>query len=151
MSHAHEIVDGIYLGNHVAALDPSFLAKHKIQLVVNCTKDIPFDNTFASIEHYRVPVDDKLAHEDSEKLLHLMPMILQKILSSRYNRGNVLVHCYAGIQRSATVVACLLMFTMNLSAKQSITYIRNIRPVAFTPSANFHYTLNHFQNEVQRL
>lgn len=147
--NAHEIIPGIFLGNKEAAHDLQFLRRNNIRLVVNCTKDIPFQSSISTIENYRVPVDDKLAHEDSEKLLFLMPMILQKILSAHYNRSNVLVHCFAGIQRSATVVACLLMFMHRMTSEEAIVYIRSIRPIAFTPSANFRYTLQKFEKEVR--
>lgn len=146
---AHEIIPGVFLGNKEASQDISFLRSNRIRLIVNCTKDLPFQNSISTIEHYRVPVDDKLEHEDSEKLLFLMPMIIQKILSAHYNRSNILVHCFAGMQRSATVVACLLMFMHRLSSKDAIAYIQSIRPIAFTPSANFRYTLRHFENEVR--
>lgn len=147
--NVHEIIPGIFLGNKEAAHDISFLKRNRIHLIVNCTKDIPFQDTFATIENYRVPIDDKLDIEDSKTLLFLIPMILQKILAAHYNRSNVLVHCFAGMQRSATVIACLLMFMHRMSKDEAIQYIQSIRPIAFTPSANFWYTLQHFEKEVQ--
>lgn len=146
---AHEIIPGIFLGNKNAAHNIRFLKSNRILLIVNCTKDVPFQTSIKTIEHFQVPVDDKLAHEDSEKLLFLMPMILQKILAAHYNRSNVLIHCYAGMQRSATVVACLLMFMHRMTATEAIQYIQSIRPIAFTPSANFRYTLQEFDKEVR--
>jgi protein-tyrosine phosphatase len=149
--HAHEIVQGIFLGNKEAAHDENFLRRHKIQLIVNCTKDVPFQEHFRTIEHYRVPIDDKLAHEDSAKLLRLLPLILERIMKMHYAGKNVLVHCFAGMQRSAAVVAGLLIFVHGMSADQAVKYIRSIRPIAFTPGVNFMYTLKKFEQEVHNL
>ena len=51
------------------------------------------------------------------------------------NGANVLVHCYAGRQRSATVVAFHLMKRHFLgNYEQATLYIKQQRQVAFTPS-----------------
>ena len=67
-----------------------------------------------------------------------------KVLSE-YNRGNkVLVHCAAGMQRSAAVVAMTLIALKGMGWSQAVTYIQGIRPIAFQPGVNFKQSLIEF-------
>jgi dual specificity phosphatase 12 len=43
--------------------------------------------------------------------------------------GGVLVHCQAGMSRSATIVAAYLMKTLKLSVDEALDMIRAVRPV----------------------
>ena len=43
--------------------------------------------------------------------------------------GGVLVHCQAGMSRSATVVAAYLMQTMDLDPMSAVNMIKEKRPV----------------------
>ena len=79
---------------------------HNIQLVINCTKDIVFANAGAT--EFRIPVDDA-EYENDAIIPHwrvLMPIIREHL----FFKKPVLVHCYAGIQRSAATVAAYLMY-----------------------------------------
>jgi len=43
--------------------------------------------------------------------------------------GQVIVHCHAGISRSATIVAAFLMIKRNMTAQEAIKVIRSHRPI----------------------
>ena len=74
-----------------------------------------------------------------EQYLHkVLPFLIKKLLKEK---KNVLVHCHAGKQRSAAVVAALLFILQdcpnNSDGKAKcmnnvINYIRNCRPQAFS-------------------
>jgi rhodanese-related sulfurtransferase len=133
---AHEILPGLWLGNREAALSEDWLSKHGVQTVFNCTKNIPFHGSVT--RRYRVPVDDNLQPVEIDNLLAWAPETQLKLLRE-WRRGQpVLVHCHAGMQRSAAVVA---MFLMTLgkakTAEEAIATVKRIRPIAFTPGANF--------------
>jgi len=47
------------------------------------------------------------------------------------NDGNVLVHCYAGRQRSAILIAAYLVYKYKMTPEEAYNYILYNRPQAF--------------------
>ena len=149
MSHdANMILPRLWLGNRNSALDDDFLQKNNITVIFNCTKDLPFSHF--PTRKYRVPVDDNLQHHEIENMERWAPEIVYKVVSE-YNQGrNVLIHCYAGVQRSAAVTAMTLIALSNKSTDEIISYIREKRPVAFFPMANFEKSIRGFERSWKR-
>lgn len=139
---ADEIVPGLWLGNAIAARDMEFLESKKIRAVFNCSKDIPFRNT--ALKNYRVPVDDNLQAEEIRNLELWSFEIVYKIISE-HKQGPVLVHCAAGMQRSAASVAMYLIATKGMKYEEAKAYIRARRSIAFTPAANFERAILGFE------
>jgi protein tyrosine/serine phosphatase len=107
----NEIIPGLWLGNYKSALDNDFLKQNKIDLIINCTPNIPFiDNAEdLKIETYRIPVNDSLLEKDfilMEKYFKIaIPMLLRKYT---IENKKILIHCHMGKQRSAILTAALL-------------------------------------------
>lgn len=144
---ADEIVPGLWLGNRAAALDPEFLKANRIKAVFNCTKDIPFE---ASVQRrFRVPVDDNLQEEEIRNMELWSYEIVYKIaheMRRAHKEGDaILVHCAAGMQRSAAATAMYLIAMQNITTDQAIAYIKSKRPIAFFPSANFEKSIRGFE------
>lgn len=107
----------IWLGNMKAALDPKFIKQNDISVIINASVDIPFifdlldpsEHGIPKLETYRIPVYDSLLEHDiyiMEQYLHkVLPFLLKKLLKEK---KNILIHCAAGRQRSACIVAALL-------------------------------------------
>ena len=149
---ADEVVPGLWLGNRVAAADTTFLQAKKIKTVFNCTKDLPFEKSVP--RQYRVPVDDSLQEPDIRNLELWSYEIVYKI-SSELRRAQkegeaVLVHCAAGMQRSAASVAMFLIATQNMTTDQAIAFIKSKRPIAFHHSANFEKSMRGFEKTFNR-
>lgn len=149
---ADEIVPGLWIGNKASSTDREFLQKHKITTVFNCTKNLIFDS---SIQHrYRVPLDDNLQPAEIRNMELWAPEISFKIVSelrrARSAGEAVLVHCHAGMQRSAGSVALYLIAIKDLTADEAIKFIREKRPVAFTPGVNFEKAIRGFEEMFQR-
>lgn len=145
-----KILENLWLGNGNDALNQQFINENNINVVVNCTPNIPFYNNITF--KYRIPVNDDLQDESMNKMFvamdHLIPFLVKHI-----NRGDrILIHCYAGMQRSAIVTMGLLSAlsfnkTFNnstITQKSLENYINNIkkymsdcRPIVFTPGMNF--------------
>jgi len=116
--NANEIIPGIYLGSFRAAHDTKFLFDNNIEVIVNCTTNIPFvrDTPLTAsvlshvnkIFHVRIPVEDSLLEKDivlMEEYLHfIVPFLVQRYR----NNKRILIHCREGKQRSSIVVASLL-------------------------------------------
>lgn len=118
-----KIISRLWLGDHKSALDIDFLLNNNIDLIINCTPNTKFfyettdlnllNSNIATklkkIETYRIPVNDSLLESDfilMEKYFKIViPLLLRKYT---IEKKNILVHCYAGKQRSAIVVAALL-------------------------------------------
>ncbi len=136
MSNVNLIIPRIYLGNYVIAADEKWLKENNITVVFNCTKTLPFAK---AIKHkYRVPVDDSLQEEDLRKMGFWSFEIIYKLLQEYRSGANILIHCHAGMQRSAAVVAMFLMFLTKKPLDEVIAFIKSKRPIAFTPMANFY-------------
>jgi hypothetical protein len=145
---ADEIVPGIWLGNREAALDGNWLDQSNINTVFNCTKDIPF---YPSIKRqYRVPVDDNLEAVEIRNLELWSYEIVYKMIREYQTGEPMLVHCAAGMQRSAACLAMFLVATRNYTPDQAIAFIKSGRKIAFHPSANFRASIEGFYKSYQR-
>ena len=149
---ADEVVPGLWLGSRYAALDPGYLKEKKIGAVFNCTKDIPFEPMIH--RQYRVPVDDNLQEAEIRNLELWSYEVVYKILAEHrrcLDEGTgVLVHCAAGMQRSAASVAMYLVGTKNMTTDEAIRYIQSKRKIAFRPSANFEKSIRGFEASFNR-
>jgi hypothetical protein len=144
---AHEILPGLWLGNRRAAADIEWLRAHDVRAVFNCTKDIPFATT--ATRNYRLPVDDNLAPSEIRNMRAWAPEAVLKLLRE-WRSGPVLVHCAAGMQRSAALVAMLLISMKGMPLDDVIAYIRSRRSIAFLPRANFLPALQDFESAWRR-
>jgi protein-tyrosine phosphatase len=124
-----EIIDHLYLGSALALNDID-----NFKFIVNCTKDIHIKNPDNTI---RIPINDD--PYDNNLFLQLLndTNVLQKIHTSINNKEPVLVHCFAGQQRSCALVACYLLKYNNMNPYQAINYIKEKRRIAFFGNINF--------------
>ena len=134
-ANAHEILPGLWLGNAKASMDSQFIQQQGIQAVFNCTKTQPF-HPMIPIK-YRLPVDDNLEEDEIRNMELWSTEIAYRILNEYRAGRRVLVHCMAGIQRSAAAVAMTLIAHLRIHAGEAMQRIRQIRPIAFHPRANF--------------
>ena len=126
----NEILPNLYIGN-IDSINYPF------DFVVNCTKDIPIKNLYA----IRLPVND--TPEEAKKLFDYINQsnVLEKIHNNLQQKRKVLVHCFAGMQRSCAVVACYLVKYFDMTPDTAIHYIQSRRIVAFFGGVNFMNTI----------
>jgi hypothetical protein len=144
-NNADEIIPRIWLGNVRASTDQDFIKKNNIQVVFNCTKDLPFSPLIPI--KYRVPVDDNLREEEIRNLELWSPEITHKLMAEYHKGYNILVHCMAGMQRSAACVAFLLIAVEGMHGLDAMQCIKQRRPIAFYPNANFGRSIDYFDRE----
>jgi hypothetical protein len=142
-----EIIPGVWIGRWEVAHNADWLARHRIQAVFNCTKQVPFH---PSIAHpYRIPVDDNLQPAEIRNMELWAPEIAVKILRE-FNAGHpLLIHCHAGMQRSTAACAFFLLVLTGRPLIQVMYLIQSRRPVAFRPSANFAQAMRSFETMVR--
>ena len=130
----------------MASMDESFLRQNGIETVFNCTKDLPFHSSMR--RRYRVPVDDNLEEEEIRNMELWSFEIIYKLLLE-YKQGNtILIHCAAGMQRSAAVVAMFLMVFTGMKHEDAMQYIKERRPIAFFKNANFLKSIQGFEKNI---
>lgn len=137
---AKEIVSNLWIGSEGDATDPGFFRDHNIGYVVNCTRNIA---TMPGVETYRIPVDDAL-NENARMLSH-WPVVVRDIDAALSRGKGVLVHCRAGMQRSAATVAAYLMYKYNLTSAQAKDAIQKRKPETFFPTPTFEKALRNFE------
>ena len=144
---ADEIIPGVWIGRWQPSQNESWLKKHGIKAVFNCTKQLPFH---PSVPHqYRVPVDDNLRPAEINNMEAWAPEIAYKMLRE-FNAGHpMLIHCHAGMQRSTAACSFFLMVLTGRPLIQVMHLIKHKRPIAFEPSANFAQAMRGFEELVR--
>lgn len=147
-NNADQIIPNVWLGNLKAAQDEAFLKNAGIQVVFNCTKDAPFHPSIR--RRYRVPVDDNLQEEEIRNLELWAYEIVFKLLKEYKEGRPIFIHCHAGMQRSPAVTAMFLMVLHRMSVDKAKAYIKQRRPIAFFPSANFEKAMRGFERSLSK-
>lgn len=133
---ADQILPRLWLGNFASSQDINFIKNNRITVIVNCTKDLPF-LPINGVYKYRIPVDDNLQPEEFISMAHGITHILPILEDHAYHGRSILVHCAAGMQRSAIVVLSFLYGCRGFPPKSAYYRIKQRRPIAFSPQMNF--------------
>ena len=161
MVNAHEIIPGLFIGDEYSSYNKPFLLKNNITVIINCTNDVPFKFK-RSFSYLRVPVDDSLKDKDIDKMTQFLPLVVEYLKNAhRTGRRNVLVHCHAGVQRSAIVVASYLLKYYKFKGRfgkpmEIVKFMISKRPLVFFanedfgPSINFDKSYYSFYRSISR-
>lgn len=142
---ANEIIPRLWLGNARASMDEEFIKRNNIQVVFNCTKNLPFSPMIPI--KYRIPVDDNLEEEEIRNMELWSGEIALKIIREYMEGKTILVHCMAGMQRSAASVAFMLIAYNKMRALDAMKFIKEKRRIAFFPRANFGRSIDYFDRK----
>lgn len=143
-----EILPNLWLSSYKYALDEKFIKDKKIKVILNCTKNIKFIN-LPNIKKIRISVNDSLKHEDIVSLYNYLPSTVDLIEKHMNNMEPMIIHCYAGQQRSATVIAAFLIKNTNLTYLESIIFIQSKKKNAFKPGINFSNSLKKYEEDIK--
>lgn len=149
-----KIINRIYLGNNRAAKDRVFFKEKNIKAVLNCSKDIPSKfKSDPSIEYMRIPIHDSLKEVDIEKAFLFMPAAIEFIHKHvAIEKKNILVHCWAGRQRSAIMVVAYLVTKHGMTPEEASKLLIKKRPEVFHfgKSYNFERSIVKYYKKLQR-
>lgn len=130
----------LWVGSRRDSMNATAARRHNISLVVNCTRDIPF--SVPGVARYRVPVDDH--PDEAADMLEHLPAVTAMIDRHLQAGRGVLVHCFAGISRSASVAAAFLTHKEGLTHRQAMDRVKAAKPETFGTSPNFEAALQAF-------
>ena len=142
---ATEILNGLWLGNILDTKNPEFMKN--IDVVINASTDIPF--TSDKSKNIRIKAKDNLEKEEISKMYNYLDNISKYIYDCLMENKIIFVHCYAGKQRSATIICAYLMKYLNLSYKESSDLMKTKRIVVFTPLPNFDSALRLYEDKLR--
>ncbi len=123
-----KIVDNIYLGNAYNASNFNQLDELNINTIINVTNEIP--NYFDNIQEYdylKININD--TNSDSIKNFFDESNQYIKDIQQQKPDKNILIHCYMGSSRSATILTAYLLKNFNLNPKQAFSLLQEKRPV----------------------
>ncbi|KAH7913299.1 hypothetical protein BJ138DRAFT_1059286 [Hygrophoropsis aurantiaca] len=117
-----EVVPRLWIGDLPSALDVEGLKEKKIFSIVTAMRGKV--TIHAAFNKYQINIDDS---SDEDVLVHFMPSI--SFIQNELDKGRgVLVHCQAGISRSATIIAAYLMHALKLDPTIALDMIKKVRP-----------------------
>ena len=125
-SPADEIIPNLFLGSIFAGWNSDYLRKNRVRSVLQvCPTLQQTPKSPSNIERWTIPVDD-IPETD---LLHYFPYTTHWIHYQLHSGRKTLIHCMAGVSRSATILSAYLMVRYRWSTQQTIQYIRQRRPI----------------------
>ena len=143
----NQILDNLYLGG----IQSSEKNWNDFRLIVNCSKDIPFQSQqfeMDSPECIRIPISDTPDECDNFLAYIFETNVLRKMNQAISEGKPVLVHCYAGAQRSCALVACYLIEYCLVTPEVAMEHVRTCRPIAFFGGANFLLAIRRFHTKM---
>lgn len=137
---ATEIIPHLWLGNIHDSRNEEFI--NKIDIVINCTKDIDFINN--NKVNIRLAVEDNLEKQEIINMYKYLNKITEIIHKFLLKGKTVFVHCFAGKQRSACVVCAYLMRYLSVTFNEAKVFLKSKREIVFEPLCNFEAALDLF-------
>jgi len=138
-----ELVPGLYICG-VSALTAANMRAFRISLIVNATKEVPNLKALGEIQRMKLWVDDVT----DEDLFPHFEMVADQIHAVVQDGGCVLVHCVAGVSRSAAICLAYLTKYHARSLRAAYHLMCSKRPMV-RPNIGFWRQLIHFEQLVK--
>ena len=122
LSQVAKITDHLYLSSFVGATDFN-LTKFNISCIITVCKEVP-KVEFKNIESVKLDVVDR----PTESLAKYFDFVCDKINEVASKKGTCLVHCVAGVSRSASMVLAYLMKYHRMNLKDAHSFVKSKRP-----------------------
>ncbi|KAL3882096.1 hypothetical protein ACJMK2_028467 [Sinanodonta woodiana] len=134
-----QIIDGLYLGSLDATFNTTGLQEKGITHILTIDHR-PLNATQTELFQYKYI--HALDLEDTDLLSHFQECF--DFINSARENGSVLVHCFAGLSRSATITIAYLMYLKKLKVEEAEGIVRKKRE-AIKPNIGFMRQLQLFE------
>jgi protein-tyrosine phosphatase len=141
---AQEIISGLYLGKYTSVLNTNWIKETGITHNIDLSQMIP---TYVCSGLDRKIID--ITDEKSSNISFYFEECNKYIDDALATNGKILVNCYAGISRSATIVAAYLIKKEKISFDVALDIIVNKRECVY-PNEGFRKQLEEYgkQNKI---
>ncbi|VDL76885.1 unnamed protein product [Nippostrongylus brasiliensis] len=137
-----EITDHLFLSG-AGCLKPEKIRQKRIVFVVNATTEEP--NTYIQgVEYMKIRIDD----HPYARIQDYFDQVADKIKAVKDRGGKTLVHCMAGVSRSASLVMIYLVKHERMTLRQAYHYVRSARPV-IRPNVGFWKQMVEFEKRLR--
>lgn len=137
-----QLTDGLFICG-VSSLKPQLLENCGISCVINCTKEVPNLNAPEG-ERLKLWLDDT----EETDLYSYLDMVVDRIHEIIEEGGKVLIHCVAGVSRSAAFALAYLVKYEHLSLRQAYKFCAVKRPLV-RPNLGFWKQLIEYESYVR--
>tara|TARA_B100000768_G_scaffold157560_1_gene155678 strand:+ start:1599 stop:2102 length:504 start_codon:yes stop_codon:yes gene_type:complete len=124
------IIDNIYIGNINSTVDGEKLKKNNFKYIITVGNNISKFAKKTNIDYIEFLVDDSLEQDMTSVFKNSLNIV------NNIKNGNILIHCYSGISRSASTIIYILMKKYDMNFMNAFNYLKNIHPKAH-PNSNF--------------
>ncbi|XP_019690088.1 dual specificity protein phosphatase 16 [Felis catus] len=138
------ILPNLYLGCQRDVLNKELMQQNGIGYVLNASNTCPKPDFIPESHFLRVPVNDSFC----EKILPWLDKSVDFIEKAKACNGCVLVHCLAGVSRSATIAIAYIMKRMNMSLDEAYRFVKEKRPT-ISPNFNFLGQLLDYEKKIK--
>lgn len=118
----HEIEEGLYLGSLDAAQNRALLHENGVTHVLSILDTFHYYSTIEGLKYHKIMLPDSPGAD----ILSHVPEALTYI-SNSLKTGKILVHCAAGVSRSASIVIAYVMVTRGLAFEDAKMYVKSKR------------------------
>lgn len=129
---ASDIMPFLVVGSERDVKDADALMQRGVTHIVNLTHAPTAQDVKKQLSCLHIPLDDSATQE----LFPILPCVIDFIDEARAVGGRVIVHCIAGISRSAAVAMAYLVARNDLSVSEAYATLKEARPIV-SPNLNF--------------
>ena len=140
------VIPRLYISDDIAARNKNILTQHKITHILNLTTNIP--NKFEPEINYKKIV---IFDFESQNIYEYFDESFEFIENAfKSDKNSVLIHCNAGISRSASfVIAYLIQKRIFKTYKEAYAYLKKCRPI-ISPNRGFERQLLHLEHKYRK-
>nr|XP_060641308.1 LOW QUALITY PROTEIN: dual specificity protein phosphatase 18 [Anolis sagrei ordinatus] len=136
------VTDSLFLGNGEVANNKYFLYANRITTVINVSVEV-VNTYFPDIYYIHVPVPDC----PSARIYDFFDPVADKIHAVEQGHGRTLVHCAAGISRSAALCIAYLMKYHGMDLADAHSWVKACRPI-IRPNNGFWQQLIQYEHKL---
>jgi predicted protein tyrosine phosphatase len=140
---ATQIVDNLWLGSITSSCNREALHENGIEMIISAilgsTAAYPYDFNYERAKLRDVEDEDIITD-----IYRLIPIIHAELMQKR----GVLVHCFYGRSRSASICIAYLIRYHNMTMEEALAFVKSKR-TQVSPNPGYLTQLKQFENEVR--
>lgn len=135
--------DWLFVGSATSAMNFFAIKEYKITHIFSAIG--PSQVKIPGVVYDNVNIMD----DEMQSLEYAIDKFIPFVLSARREGGKVLVHCYAGISRSVSLILAYLIISHGYSFQKALSMVKKSRPIA-NPNPGFKSQLLTMSNILSR-